>query len=48
MPGWAEHPANSMLTREIVAKTSLGIGLDEGPAVGISDVCTRICAEFVE
>ncbi len=28
------HPANSMLTREIVAKTSLGIGLDETPRWG--------------
>ena len=28
------HPANSMLTREIVAKTALGIGLDESPRWG--------------
>lgn len=28
------HPANSMLTREIVAKTTLGIGLDESPRWG--------------
>jgi len=28
------HPANSMLTREIVAKTALGIGLDETPRWG--------------
>lgn len=28
------HPANSMLTREIVAKTALGIGLDEQPRWG--------------
>ena len=28
------HPANSMLTREIVAKTALGVGLDESPRWG--------------
>ena len=28
------HPANLMLTREIVAKTALGIGLDETPRWG--------------
>ncbi|HEX9162592.1 MAG TPA: acyl-CoA dehydrogenase family protein [Thermoanaerobaculia bacterium] len=28
------HPTNSMLTREIVAKTALGIGLDETPRWG--------------
>ena len=28
------HPANAMLTREIVAKTALGIGLDESPRWG--------------
>ena len=28
------HPANAMLTREIVAKTTLGIGLDENPRWG--------------
>jgi alkylation response protein AidB-like acyl-CoA dehydrogenase len=28
------HPANAMLTREVVAKTSLGIGLDESPRWG--------------
>ena len=28
------HPANAMLTREIVAKTTFGIGLDENPRWG--------------
>lgn len=28
------HPANAMLTREVVAKTALGIGLDESPRWG--------------
>jgi alkylation response protein AidB-like acyl-CoA dehydrogenase len=28
------HPANAFLTREIVAKTALGIGLDESPRWG--------------
>jgi alkylation response protein AidB-like acyl-CoA dehydrogenase len=28
------HPANPFLTREIVAKTALGIGLDETPRWG--------------
>jgi alkylation response protein AidB-like acyl-CoA dehydrogenase len=28
------HPANPLLTREIVAKTALGIGLDEQPRWG--------------
>jgi alkylation response protein AidB-like acyl-CoA dehydrogenase len=28
------HPANPALTREIVAKTALGIGLDETPRWG--------------
>ena len=28
------HPANAMLTCEIVAKTTLGIGLDENPRWG--------------
>ncbi len=28
------HPANSFLTHEIVAKTALGIGLDETPRWG--------------
>jgi len=28
------HPANAFLTREVVAKTALGIGLDETPRWG--------------
>jgi alkylation response protein AidB-like acyl-CoA dehydrogenase len=28
------HPANAFLTREVVAKTALGIGLDEAPRWG--------------
>ncbi|HEY8849070.1 MAG TPA: acyl-CoA dehydrogenase family protein, partial [Thermoanaerobaculia bacterium] len=28
------HPSNAMLTREVVAKTFLGIGLDETPRWG--------------
>ena len=28
------HPANAFLTHEIVAKTALGIGLDETPRWG--------------
>ena len=28
------HPANTMLTHEIVGKTTLGIGLDEQPRWG--------------
>ena len=30
------HPANPMLTYEIVGKTALGIGLDEQPRLGLT------------